>query len=57
MVDTVKPVEKAMIECELCLKEVPVSAAKSVEISDYVHHFCGLECYNQWKEQAETKEQ
>lgn len=57
MVDTVKPVEKAMVECEVCLKEVPKSAAKSVETSDYVHHFCGVECYSQWKEQAESEEQ
>ena len=43
------------IECEVCLKEVPISAAKSVETSEYVHHFCGVECYSQWQEQAEKK--
>ena len=57
MVDTIKPVEKAMVAFEVCLKEVPMFAAQSVETSDYVHHFCGLECYTPWKEQAESKEQ
>jgi len=37
------------ISCEICLKEVPSTDAKSVELNDYVVHFCGLECYDQWQ--------
>ena len=56
MADSDKTIENETVECEVCLKEVPISAAKSVETSEYVHHFCGVECYSQWQEQAEKKE-
>jgi len=47
--------EQEKVACEVCLKEIPLSEAKSDEASDYVRHFCGLECYARWKEQ-EKKE-
>ena len=37
-----------IIACEICLKEVPHSEAQTTEVDDYVMHFCGLECYDQW---------
>jgi hypothetical protein len=37
------------VSCEVCLKEVPQSSAVDFEVGDYVAHFCGLECYAQWK--------
>ncbi|MBU1215190.1 MAG: DUF3330 domain-containing protein [Gammaproteobacteria bacterium] len=37
------------VSCEVCLKEVPQSSAVDYEVGDYVAHFCGLECYAQWK--------
>lgn len=40
-----------IVECEVCLKEIPVSEAKMDEAADYVHHFCGLECYARWRAQ------
>jgi len=40
-----------IIECEVCLKEIPKSGAFSEETSDYVMYFCGLECYDKWREQ------
>lgn len=40
-----------LVSCEVCLKEIPVSEARSAEAADYVVHFCGIECYVQWKEQ------
>jgi hypothetical protein len=43
--------EADRIACEICLKEVPISEAKSEEASDYFFHFCGIDCYTQWKEQ------
>lgn len=46
-----------LIACEVCLKEVPATDAESSETADYVAHFCGLECYEQWhKQKAETEQ-
>lgn len=56
MTDVKKPPEDEKVACEICIKEVPKSEAKSEEASDYVHHFCGLECYAKWKEQNKKKE-
>jgi len=50
-----KPAQEEKVECKVCLKEVPISEAKSEEATDYVAHFCGLECYTKWKE-LNTKE-
>ena len=43
------------VECVVCLKEVPLSEAKSEEATDYVVHFCGLDCYEKWKNQEKNK--
>ena len=43
-----------LVSCEVCLKEIPVSEAKSEEASGYVAHFCGLECYAIWKAQQKS---
>jgi len=48
-----------LIQCEVCLKEVPASDAESSETADYVAHFCGLECYQQWhdkKDESKTED-
>lgn len=44
------------IKCELCLKQVPLSEAHLEEAEDYVIHFCGLDCYDKWREQAEQED-
>jgi hypothetical protein len=44
-----KPVEVERVVCEICLKEVPITEAIVPEATDYVVHFCGLECYEKWK--------
>ena len=41
------------VACGVCLKEIPSSEAKSAEASDYVSHFCGLDCYDVWMKQQE----
>ena len=46
-----KPLETELVSCEICLKEVPLGEAINPEAEDYVAHFCGLECYEQWKKQ------
>ena len=43
-----KSVEVERVVCEICLKEVPITEATVPEASDYVVHFCGLECYAKW---------
>ncbi len=43
------------VACNVCLKEIPISEAKSVEASDYVAHFCGLDCYKKWKDQEKNE--
>ena len=52
--------DDGLIACEICLKEVPKSEANVVEAQEYVHHFCGANCYQQWHEEAskhsDTKE-
>lgn len=49
-----KPAELETVACEICLKEVPVSEATVPEATDYVVHFCGLDCYQKWKAQGDT---
>lgn len=48
MVKTVPADEPQTLACEVCLSEIPASVAQSLEGPDYVHHFCGLECYARW---------
>lgn len=43
-----------VIACEICLKEIPHDLAYSQEGTEYVQHFCGIDCYAKW--QAEQKE-
>lgn len=51
MTITDKPAELETVACEVCMKEVPVSEATVPEATDYVVHFCGLDCYQKWKAQ------
>ena len=45
------------VKCEICLKEIPISEARSEEASAYVAHFFGLECYARWKAQQKANKQ
>jgi len=56
MDDKMKPVDPELVSCEVCLKEVPLSEAKSNEASDYVLHYCSLDCYEKWKSQKPDDE-
>jgi hypothetical protein len=42
-----------VVQCEVCMTEIPATVAQSVEGSDYVHHFCGLECLGLWRAKRE----
>jgi hypothetical protein len=57
MNEPVKSIEAVQVACEVCLKEVPHSAAQFEEAGDYVMYFCGLECYTVWREQDEKEQQ
>jgi len=48
MEKTVPESEAQLLACEVCMSEIPASVAHSLEGPDYVHHFCGLECYARW---------
>ena len=41
-----------MVKCEVCLKEIPRSEAKSPEAQDYLIYFCGLDCYDRWNQSS-----
>jgi hypothetical protein len=40
------------VPCDVCQREIPLSAAAWREGSDYVAHFCGLDCYDRWRNQS-----
>jgi YHS domain-containing protein len=50
-----KPDVEIHVTCKVCMKEVPLSAAKSDEASDYVYYFCGSDCYAKWRLKEGTK--
>lgn len=41
--------QNGVVACDVCLKEIPKSAAHSLEGPDYVYHFCGPACYEKWR--------
>lgn len=51
MPETSAPEEEELISCEVCLKIIPRESAEHAETDDYVAHFCGLDCYDQWVKQ------
>jgi hypothetical protein len=44
--------EETLVSCDICMKEIPATEARSEEADDYVRHFCGLECYDKWRSQT-----
>jgi len=36
---------------KVCMKEIPFSEAVVPEAIDYVAHFCGVQCYDKWRNQ------
>jgi len=43
-----------LLSCELCLKSIPLSESEIPEAEDYIAYFCGLECYDVWRNQKPT---
>jgi len=50
-----KPTNPVYVSCEVCLAEIPESASMTSEAEDYTQHFCGIECYNQWRDKEDTQ--
>ncbi len=55
MTEDEKSVGNDKIKCEVCLKEIPRSEATVDEASDYVMYFCGLDCFDKWKEEDNSE--
>ena len=52
-----KPSAVGQVACAICMKEIPKSEAMVAEATDYVMHFCGLDCYTKWKAGDEKSKQ
>lgn len=46
--------EGGLVACQVCLTEIPTSVAVNQEADEYTLHFCGIDCYNQWKSAQEA---
>ena len=49
-----KPIAPERVSCKVCRKEVPKSESVVPEASDYLIYFCGLDCYDKWKQMHEA---
>lgn len=47
------PGQDEIVSCEVCFKEIPISEVIHDEVGDYVHHYCGLECFAKWRAQLD----
>lgn len=48
-------ISEALLECEVCLSEIPDSVGINAEADEYVSHYCGLECYQRWQDSKQTE--
>ena len=37
-----------VLSCEACCAEIPGDEAITEEATEYVMHFCGIDCYDAW---------
>ena len=54
MTKNFSPVKPDVLDCKLCLAEVPHSVVNSLEGGDYIFHYFGAACYQLWQAQYET---
>ncbi len=47
--ENILPGKDQLLSCDVCMKEIPHSAAQTSEGEEYIMYFCGLECYKKWK--------
>jgi hypothetical protein len=43
------------VPCAVCEHEVPASEAVVAEAVDYMVYFCGLDCYERWRNQQDGR--
>lgn len=48
------PKEPDNVACSVCLTEIPESVAMSSEADEYTQHFCGITCYNKWRDERDA---
>lgn len=53
---TKNDIQPETISCDVCLNEIPNTVNQNAEADEYVSNYCGLECYQQWKETDVTNE-
>lgn len=49
MMEEKKKTDDPALSCSICLKEIGHEEGETFEVEDYVHHFCGLDCYSEWQ--------
>ena len=54
MTEKPTPKEPKNVKCDVCLTEIPESVAMSSEGDEYTQHYCGIECYDKWRESEES---
>ncbi|HEE9764846.1 DUF3330 domain-containing protein (plasmid) [Stutzerimonas stutzeri] len=52
---SVNDLSTSCTSCCECCQEIPLDAALTVEGSEYVLHFCGLECYERFQARAKAR--
>ena len=45
-----------VLNCDICMKEIPAESEEYFETDAYVRHFCGIECYAKWRQANEQKD-
>ena len=45
-----------LIACEICLEEIPDSVNQNAEADEYVSNYCGLECYQLWRDKQKKED-
>ena len=43
------------LSCSVCMKHIDHSEAETFEVDEYVHHFCGLDCYSKWQQDRKDR--
>ena len=42
------------LNCAECLTQIPKEAPYTADLDDYVHHFCGLDCWEAWRKKRQA---
>lgn len=42
--------------CSVCGEDIVPAEARSVELQDYMLYFCGLDCFQKWRDEQQRGE-